>query len=112
MPAPLKPENANAARARGGAAEAIKKFKPNSNSKSHRVSQVAAIETGHSAQVRVHLTTWRDQSKLELKPYSATVPQIFMPCGAGVTIPIEQIPELLKAILAAERECIARGLLR
>jgi hypothetical protein len=79
------------------------------DTKPARVSQVAAIETGRSSQVRLHLTTWREQTRLEFKPYSATVPQIFMPCGPGVTIPVEQIPELLKAVLAAERECIARG---
>lgn len=72
---------------------------------------IAAVDTDYSHQVRVFLYAWRGEHKLELRPYSATVPQVFMPCDAGVTVPIEKLGALLDAVVAAEREAIERGLL-
>ena len=63
---------------------------------------IAAIDTGHCQQVRVQISRWRGQTKLELKPYSATIPQCFMPCGAGVSIDVAKADELIKAIVAAK----------
>jgi hypothetical protein len=84
-----------------------------SSSKSRVANQsfVSRINTGHTNQVRVHLYRWRDQTKIEIKPYSATVPGVFMPCGPGVALNISKIDELIEAITAAKIEAIARGLL-
>jgi hypothetical protein len=67
--------------------------------KSHTV---ATIDTGRCHQVRVQISRWRGQTKLEFKPYSATIPQVFMPCGAGVSIDVAKADELLEAIAAAK----------
>ena len=50
--------------------------------------------------MRVHLYRWRDQTKVEIKPYSATVPNVYMACGPGVTLDIEKLPELIAALNA------------
>jgi hypothetical protein len=62
---------------------------------------IAAIDTGHASQVRVQISTWRDHTKIEIKPYSATIPQCFMPCGAGVSIDVAKADELIEAIRTA-----------
>ena len=107
------PESRNAGLAPGVGMERQPKSGSHLSSLSRRAAQqlVATISTGHASQVRLHLSTWREQTKLDLKPYSATVPQCFMPCGPGISIDIEQLPELLKAIVAAEAEARSRGLL-
>jgi hypothetical protein len=63
---------------------------------------VAAIDASRGHQVRVVLATWRGQVSVQLRPYSATVPDVFMPCGAGITLPIEKLPELLEALHTIE----------
>jgi hypothetical protein len=63
---------------------------------------IAAIDTGHASHVRVQLYRWRDQTKIELKPYSATVPKCFMPCGPGVSLNVEHLPELIAALEKAK----------
>ena len=44
------------------------------------------------------VSTWHGQTKIELRPYSATIPDVFMPCGPGVNFPIERLPELLASL--------------
>ncbi len=63
-------------------------------------SLIAAIDTGHSSQVRVHLYRWREQTKIEIKHYTATVPKCFMASGVGVSLDIEKLPELIDALKA------------
>ncbi len=62
-------------------------------------SLIAAIDTGHSS-VRVHLYRWREQTKIEIKHYTATVPKCFMASGVGVSLDIEKLPELIDALKA------------
>jgi Transcriptional Coactivator p15 (PC4) len=62
---------------------------------------IAKIETTRSNSVRVQLSTWRGETKLELRPYCATIADVPMPCGPGVTLPIEKLGELLEALKAA-----------
>jgi hypothetical protein len=61
---------------------------------------VAAIDTGHAIQLRIFISRWRYNTKLEIRPYSATVPQVFMPCGPGVSLPPERVPDLIEALKA------------
>lgn len=77
---------------------------PMSATRSSRASAqrlVATIDTGTASQVRVHLSTWRGETKLEIKPYTKTV--VFMPAGAGVTLPLEKLDELIAALKAVQR---------
>jgi hypothetical protein len=69
-------------------------------SKSLRPAQelIASIDTRHAQQVRVFRARWRNQHRIELRPYSATVPGVYMPCGAGISVPIEKLPELIAAL--------------
>ena len=107
------PENANAARARGGAAGRRSGGSELNPNPSRRADQalIAAIDKSHSCQLRVSISTWRGQTKVELADFTAVVSGIYFQAGAGVSLDIEKLPELLKAIATAEREAIARGLL-
>ena len=50
--------------------------------------------------MRVHLYRWREQTKIEIKHYTATVPKCFMASGVGVSLDIEKLPELIDALKA------------
>jgi hypothetical protein len=69
--------------------------------RSMKPHHVATINTGHCCQVRLQLSTWHEQTKIELKPYSATIPQVYMPCGPGVSIDVTKADELIEAIRTA-----------
>lgn len=79
---------------------------------SHGAKQpfVAIVDTSRGNQLRVSISTWRDQTKIEVKPYSATIPDLFMPCGPGVSIAVERVHDLI-ALQQAEAEAVRRGFL-
>jgi hypothetical protein len=81
------------------------------NTRSHPRSQVAVIAKSVSAQLRVSLTSWRGQHKLEIREATAAIPGCFFPTPNGVTLDLGKIPELIAALQAAEAEARARGLL-
>jgi hypothetical protein len=64
---------------------------------------IASINVGHASQMRIYSASWRGLETVELRPFSAQVPGMFMPCGAGVTLPLAQLPN----VLAALRELLA-----
>jgi hypothetical protein len=80
-----------------------------SPSHTNKPATVATIDAGRAQQVRVQLSTWRGRTKLELKPYSATIPQCFMPCGAGVSIDVTKADELIEAIRTAKAHHTKQG---
>ena len=72
-----------------------------STSKTKPQELVAAIDTGYAAQVRIHLSSWRGKPSL---PSSPTVQRCRNArCGAGVTIPIDKLDELITALKAVRR---------
>ena len=84
---------------------------PDNAGRSKKQPPIATIATGYASQVRISISTWRDRTKLEIKPYSATIPQVYMPSGVGIALPIAKLRELIEALKAAEIEAIGRGLL-
>jgi hypothetical protein len=70
---------------------------------------VAEIEKSRSAKVRISISNWRGEAKIEIRETSSVIPGIYFPTSSGVTIPFEKLPELIEAILAVERKCIERG---
>lgn len=83
------------------------------SSPSRRSSQdlIATIDKSLSCQLRVSLSTWRGQTKIEIADFTSVIPGTYFQSGAGVTLDIEKLPHLLKAIVAAERTALERGLL-
>ena len=71
---------------------------------------VQSISKGHAAELRVLLTEWRNQRKVELRDYTAIIPGCYFPAGAGVTLPIDKLDDLIDALNAAKVEARARGL--
>jgi hypothetical protein len=81
------------------------------NTREHRRTQVAVISKTASAQLRVSLTTWQGQHKLEIREATAAIPGIFFPTPNGITLDLDKIPDLIAGLQAAEAEARARGLL-
>jgi hypothetical protein len=73
---------------------------------SAKPTTIATIATGHGHQIRVRVSRWREHTKLELKPYSATIPDCFMPCGVGVSVDLSKADELVAAITAAKKKAL------
>jgi hypothetical protein len=72
---------------------------------------IAIISKGHAAELRVSLTTWRGQHKIELQECAATIPGMFWPTRAKVTVDLERLPELIASLQAAGTEAIAKGMI-
>ena len=68
------------------------------------------IDKTHSCQLRVSLSSWRDKHKIELADFTSVIPGIYFR-GPGISLDVEKLSELLKAILIAERAVIEGGLL-
>lgn len=74
-------------------------------------SLVATIARGPATELRILLTSWRGSHRVELRDHTATIPGCFMPAGAGITLPVERLHDLIAALQRAEAEAISRGLL-
>ena len=74
---------------------------PADNSTRTAPQVVARIRKGRGCELRVMLTTWRGATKLEIADYTASVPGVFMRCGAGVTLHAEHIDALIDALTKA-----------
>ncbi|MGO8842041.1 MAG: hypothetical protein ACLQF1_13210 [Methyloceanibacter sp.] len=72
---------------------------------------VASITKGPVTELRVLLTTWHGSHKVELRDYTATIPHIFFPTSAGVTLDVEKLPELIATLRKAEAKAVSAGML-
>jgi len=77
--------------------------------RSKKQPPIASIAKGYGAELRVSLTEWRGETKLHLQDATATIPGVFFPAGAGITLAIAKLPELIEALKAAEIEAVKRG---
>jgi hypothetical protein len=68
------------------------------------ITTIGSIQKSHSCQLRVSVSTWREQTKVEISDFSAVIPGTFFQAGNGITLDINLLPELV-AILskAAQR---------
>lgn len=55
------------------------------------------------------LSTWRGKHKIELQECAATIPGMFWPTSAKVTVDLDNLPELIASLEAAGAEAIAKG---
>jgi hypothetical protein len=72
---------------------------------------IASIRKGHAAELRVSLSTWRGKHKIELQECAATIPGMFWPTSAKVTLDLDYLPKLIASLQAAEGEAIAKGMI-
>ena len=75
------------------------------------LNPVAIIQKSHCSRLRIGISEWRGTNSVEIRECSAVIADIYFPTGNGISLPIKKLPELLEAIIAAEREAIERGLL-
>jgi hypothetical protein len=72
---------------------------------------IASINKSHSTQLRVSLSTWRGQRKVDLADFTSVVPGTYFQSGSGVSLDISKLPELIDALKAAETKAHQLGLL-
>jgi hypothetical protein len=72
---------------------------------------IAIVEKGANAQVRVTLSKWRGRTKVHVREYNpGAIAGQWWP-GKGACLPVEKLPELVKALQDAEADARHRGLL-
>jgi hypothetical protein len=72
---------------------------------------VTIIEKAANAQVRVSLSSWRGKTKVHIREYNpGPVAGQWWP-GKGACLDVERLPELVKALQAAELEARRLGLI-
>jgi hypothetical protein len=72
---------------------------------------VASVPKSETSQLRLAISHWRGENKLELRETTRLFGETFYPAGTPLWLPIERLPEFIEATIAVEREAIARGLL-
>jgi hypothetical protein len=60
---------------------------------------IGSIPKSHSVQLRVAVSEWRGEKRLELREATRVVGDVYFPAGAGITLDINLLPELI-AILS------------
>jgi hypothetical protein len=73
------------------------------------VETLSEFQKSRSCRIRIGLSSWRGKNNIEIRECSSLIPGIYFPSAQGVTLDISKLPELLKAIIAVEREAIERG---
>jgi hypothetical protein len=84
------------------------------NSRGNRRKQasleiIGEIEKSPSTRVRIGISSWRSEFKIEIREATSVTAGIYFPTSYGVTIPAEKIGELIEAVLTVERKLIERG---
>jgi hypothetical protein len=92
----------------GAPAEMRLQVGPEIISKRHQRKQasleiVGEISRGHSSQLRVAVSTWHGQRKLELRECTRLFGETFFPAGTPVTIDIDKVPQLIALLSKAVR---------
>jgi len=64
---------------------------------------LAVITKSGTAQVRIFVTEWRGQRKIEIREYTAVIPRTYFQSGGGITLPLDKADELVAAIRRAVR---------
>jgi hypothetical protein len=69
---------------------------------------VAIIEKSRSTQLRVMLTSWRGDHRIEIREATVLISGSYFATASGITIGIENLGELIAALQAAEAEARQR----
>jgi hypothetical protein len=74
---------------------------------------IAIIDKNASTQIRVVISAWRGQHKPEIREFSpGPVNGTWWPNSKGVSLDINDLPQLLQALRKAEAEAVSRGLIK
>jgi hypothetical protein len=60
---------------------------------------IGEISRGHSSQLRVAVSQWRGERKIEIRECTRLFDQTFFPVGKPLTLDIDRVPQLI-AILS------------
>jgi hypothetical protein len=101
------PENANGALARGAAAKVEKTtFRDLPTTASTKRKQahlvvLGSIPKSNSSQLRVAISEWRSERKIELRETTLLLGSTYFPAGVGVTLDIDRVPLLIDLLQKA-----------
>lgn len=71
---------------------------------------VATIQTARATRLIIGTSMWNGAYRVEFRPQTAPIRDVYMSAGPPVSFPVEQIDELAAAI-AVVKEAYARGLI-
>jgi 4-hydroxy-3-methylbut-2-enyl diphosphate reductase IspH len=64
---------------------------------------IGSIPKSSSSQLRVAVSEWRGERKLEIRETTRIVGETFFPAGAGITLDLDKVPELIELLRRAQR---------
>jgi hypothetical protein len=92
-PSPQHRKAAEAAKAEAGQAPSKIAL-----AKAEALKHFATVKVGYASELRFFTMDWRGTKKIEIRPYAAEVPGIYMACGAGVMFPPKRLSEVIAAL--------------
>jgi hypothetical protein len=82
----------------------------NENNSLAKGIQVASIDKGRGARLRISLSSWRGLHRVELRECTELVPGTYYPTAIGIMVPVDLVDDLVSALMAAKAKAIALGL--
>jgi hypothetical protein len=64
---------------------------------------IGSITKSNSSQLRISISTWRGERKLELRECTRVFGKTFFPAGAPLTMDLDRVPELIALLSKAVR---------
>jgi hypothetical protein len=62
---------------------------------------IGSVPKSHTSQLRVSVSEWRGERKLELHETTRVMGEAFFPAGTPVTLSIDKVPELIELLCKA-----------
>ena len=72
---------------------------------------VASIPKNSRGELRVLLRTWKGCQIVDQRLFVPNLSGVMRPCPEGIAMPIERLPEIVKALQEAERQARQLGLI-
>jgi hypothetical protein len=105
----MPPHKRIPATAMTGALEDIQAAKPNVSrnkpvgGRAQALSVISTIPKSNASQLRISISTWRDERKLELRECTRLFGETFFPAGAPLTIDLDRVPQFIALLSMAVR---------
>ena len=83
---------------KGPHAKAVKVKQPTDSRTSIKSQDYIAVPKSALAEIRVRITEWRGEKRVDVREFTATIPNIYMSTASGLTLTIDKLPALIDAL--------------
>jgi len=94
-PVPLRAERPGPKRCTNTKLRSLDKSR---RTRAQALTVIGAIEKSHTSRLRIAISEWRGERKLELHETTRIVGETYFPSGAPLTITIDKVPDLIELL--------------